>query len=160
MRKFAMPRKSLRDLAGAVTRAARSVIAPASLFTTTAPTPADLPAVGLYEADEMPAVADIEAAARTYNDAADQARRADRGKRAARKVLDRLPIGTYGGWTVDRVDSSRQTTDLDAIRKLFKQHGLGAVPMKSSAPSLKVSRVDAMAAGADLVAVAPKAVAA
>ncbi|OKI14212.1 hypothetical protein A6A07_13765 [Streptomyces sp. CB03911] len=154
-----MPRKSLRDLAGAVTRAARSVIAPATLFTTT-PAPADLAPVGLYEADEMPAVADIEAAARTFNDAADQARRADRGKRAARKILDRLPIGTYGAWTVDRTPSSRQTADLDAIRKIFKQHGLGPVPMKSSAPSLKVARVDAMAAGADLVAIAPKAVAA
>jgi hypothetical protein len=155
-----MPRKSLRDLAGVVTRAARSVIAPATLFTSTTPAPADLPTVGLYEADEMPAVADIEAAARTFNDAADQARRADRGKRAARKILDRLPVGTYGNWAVDRVDSSRQTADLDAIRKLFKQHGLGPVPMKQSAPSLKVSRVDAMAAGAELVAIAPKAIAA
>ncbi|MFD7982146.1 hypothetical protein ACFV4M_02035 [Kitasatospora indigofera] len=160
MRKFAMPRKSLRGLAGAVTRAARSIIAPATLFVSTTPALADLPTVGLYEADEMPAVADIEAAARTFNDAADQARRADRGKRAARKILDRLPVGTYGGWTVDRTPSSRQTADLDAIRKIFKQHGLGPVPMKSSAPSLKVARVDAMAAGADLVAIAPKAIAA
>ncbi|OKI14203.1 hypothetical protein [Streptomyces sp. CB03911] len=149
-----------RRSASSVTRAARSVIAPATLFASTTPAPADLPTVGLYEADEMPAVADIEAAARTFNDAADQARRADRGKRAARKILDRLPVGTYGGWTVDRTPSSRQTADLDAIRKLFKQHGLGPVPMKSSAPSLKVARVDAMAARTDLVAISSKAIAA
>ena len=149
-----------RRSANSVTRAARSVIAPATLFTSTTPAPADLPTVGLYEADEMPAVEDIEAAACTFNDAADQARRADRGKRAARKILDRLPVGTYGGWTVTRVDSSRQTADLDAIRKLFKQHGLGPIPMKQSAPSLKVARVDTMAAGAELVAISSKVMAA
>jgi hypothetical protein len=42
--------------------------------------------------------------------------------------------------------------DLDAVRKIFRQHGLGPVPMKASAPSLRISRVesDALApAGTD-----------
>lgn len=153
MAKFAMPRQSLRALTGAVTRAARSVLAPATLFTTDV-APADLPAVGLYEPDEIPPIEDIEAAAREYDRAADQARRADRGKRAARKILDRLPIGTYGAWVVERIPSSRQTADLDKIRETYKRMGLGPVPMKSSAPSLKVSKVAVVAE------LAPKAVAA
>lgn len=152
MMQLLMPR-NLRAFTGAVTRAARSVLAPATLFTTQA-APADLPPVGLFEADEIPPVEDIEAAARTYNDAADQARRADRGKRAAKKILDRLPIGTYGSWLVERIPSSRQTADLDQIRATYKRMGLGPVPMKSSAPSLKVSKVAVVAE------LAPKAVAA
>ena len=94
-----------------------------------------------FTPDELPAVELIEAAAREFNRAADQARRADRGKRAARKILDRLPAGTYGGWLVERVPSVRQTADLDAIRAIFKANGLGPVPMKGSAPSLKVTQV-------------------
>ncbi|MCG6497618.1 hypothetical protein [Kitasatospora sp. A2-31] len=151
-----MPGKSSQSLARAAARAIRSVIAPATLFTPAAPAPAVEPVTapdpaGLYEPDEMPAVEDIEAAARTYHAAADQARRADRGKRAAKKILDRLPAGTYAGWKVERVASGRQTADLDEIRRIFKQHGLGPVPMRASAPSLKVSQVEAPAV---LVAVA------
>lgn len=108
---------------------------------------------GLYDADEMPAIEDIEAAAGQYSKAAAQARAGDRGKRAAKKVLDRLPAGRYGAWLVSRVVSNRQTADLDAIRAIFKQHGLGDVPMKSAAPSLKVERavVEATAPEAELV---------
>ena len=102
----------------------------------TQPEPADE-----FTPDELPAVELIEAAAREYNRAADQGRRADRGKRAARKILDRLPAGTYGGWLVERVPSARQTADLDAIRAIFKANNLGPVPMKGSAPSLKVKQV-------------------
>ncbi|MEW2083501.1 hypothetical protein [Streptomyces sp. NPDC005283] len=109
---------------------------------------------GLYEADEMPAVEDIEAAAGQYSKAAELARAGDRGKRAAKKVLDRLPAGRYGAWLVSRVTSNRQTADLDAIRTIFKAHGLGDVPMRQSAPSLKVERLadaDETAAAAELV---------
>lgn len=102
----------------------------------TQPEPADE-----FTPDELPAVELIEAAAREFDRAADQARRADRGKRAARKILDRLPAGTYGGWLVERVPSARQTADLDAIRATYKRLGLGAVPMKTSAPSLKLKQV-------------------
>ncbi|MFB6889454.1 hypothetical protein ACFCX4_09100 [Kitasatospora sp. NPDC056327] len=145
-----MPGKSSLALARTAVRAIRSVVTPASLFTTPAPAPAPGPVTapdpdGLYGPDEMPAADDIAAASRAYHDAADQARRADRGKRGARKILDRLPAGVYGAWRVDRVSSARQTADLEAIRRIFKEHGLGPVPMKASAPSLKVTRVQAPA---------------
>jgi len=94
-----------------------------------------------YSPEDMPPLDDILAAAAEYNRAADQARRADRGKRAARKILDRLPVGRYGVWDVERVPSGCQTADLDEIRKIFKAHGLGPIPMKTSAPSLKVKKV-------------------
>lgn len=141
MRKFAMPRRVLN--------AVREAIAPiaAAIAPATPNTPAvHIPPVGLFEADEIPSVEEIDAAAREFNRAADQARAADRGKRAARKILDRLPIGTYGGWRIEREPSGRQTADLDAIKKLFKAHGLGEIPMKASAPSLKVVKAEAPAA--------------
>ncbi|MFF2077131.1 hypothetical protein ACFVXG_20505 [Kitasatospora sp. NPDC058162] len=129
-----------------IARAIRSAVNPASLFTTAA-VPALAPTVpaeitGEYTPDEMPAAEAIEAAARSYYHAADQARRSDRAKRAAKKVLDRLPAGVYSGWSVERVPSGRETVDLNAVRAIFKAHGLGAVPMKQSAPSLKVTLVE------------------
>ncbi|MER6601854.1 hypothetical protein [Streptomyces parvus] len=132
-----------RRLATIVSDAVRSVVSPASLMAEVeapAPTAAPDPA-GLYEADEIPPVADIEAAAAAFDVAAQQARAGDRGKRAAKKILDRLPAGRYGNWLVTRTVSNRQTADLDKIRAIFKAHGLGPVPMKSSAPSLKVERL-------------------
>ncbi|NGO43765.1 hypothetical protein [Streptomyces ureilyticus] len=103
-----------------------------------APDPADV-----LDADELPAVETIAAAAREYERATDQARRADRGKRAAKKVLDKLPAGIYGGWKVFRTPSSRQTPDLAAITATYKKLGLGPVPMKACAPSLKVEQIEA-----------------
>jgi hypothetical protein len=96
----------------------------------------------LFTPDELPPLDDILSAAAEYNRASDQARRADRGKRAARKILDRLPVGHYGPWLVERVPSGRQTADLDEIRATYKRLGLGDVPMKPAAPSLKVKRVE------------------
>jgi hypothetical protein len=107
---------------------------------TTAPAverPADDPA-DVFTADEMPALSDITAAAEKYLQAAEQARTADRARRAARKILDRLPAGRYGAWTVERIDNAREIADLDAIRAVFAAHGLGDVPMRRVAPSLKV----------------------
>ncbi|WP_333768160.1 hypothetical protein [Streptomyces sp. IBSBF 2435] len=133
------PRRMLSRLSDAF----RSVVAPAALVVDQAPVvpdPADA-----YTPDELPDLADIEAAAAELARAADQARRADRGKRAARKILDRLPAGLYGQWLVSRTPSSRQTADLDAIRATYKRLGLGPVPMKQSAPSLKVERAKAPA---------------
>lgn len=132
--------RRVRDLVGTVADAVRSVIKPASLVEAP-PVEAPDPA-GLYEASELPAVETIEAAARELDRAADQARRADRGKRAAKKVLDRLPSGIYGSWRVFRTPSSRQTPDLAEITRIFKAHGLGPVPMKACAPSLKVEAVE------------------
>lgn len=108
---------------------------------TPAPEPTDL-----YTADDMPSVEAIEAAAADYNTAAELARRADRGKRAARKILDRLPAGPYGAWQVERVPNAREVADLEAIRAIFKANGLGPVPMKDCAASLKVTRVEAVPA--------------
>jgi hypothetical protein len=111
---------------------------------TEAPDPADV-----LTADELPEVETIEAAAREYERAADQARRADRGKRAAKKVLDKLPAGLYGRYKIWRTPSSRQTPDLAAITAKYKELGLGPVPMKACAPSLKVELVEAAPAAAE-----------
>jgi hypothetical protein len=146
--------RTVRGMLGTLTDAVRSVVAPAALVADqaeTASVEAPDPA-GLYEADELPAVEQIETAAREYERAADQARRADRGKRAAKKVLDRLPAGMYGTWRVFRTPSSRQTPDLAEITRIFKANGLGPVPMKACAPSLKVELVE-VAPAADEFAV-------
>lgn len=132
----------------AIARTALRIADAASEFTAQLPAPRVEQPADVYGLDDMPALADIEAAAREYERAADQARRADRGKRAARKILDRLPAGTYGAWLVERISNNRQTADLDEIRRIFKQHGLGPVPMKQSAPSLKVKQ--AATAGAPI----------
>jgi hypothetical protein len=148
-------RHTLRGLLGTVSDAIRSVTAPAALVADKAEAPAAVEApepAGLYEPDEMPDTATIERAALSLDLANDNARRADRAKRAARKVLDRLPAGTYGTWIVERVTSNRQTADLDAIREMYKRHNLGAVPMKANAPSLKVRRAELVPA--DITAVA------
>ncbi|WP_328845436.1 hypothetical protein [Streptomyces sp. NBC_00258] len=129
--------RTVRGLLGAV----RSAIRPASLGEQKTAVEAPDPA-GLYEADELPDTDVIEAAARELERAADQARRADRGKRAAKKVLDKLPSGIYGSWRVFRTPSSRQTPDLAEITRIFKANGLGPVPMKACAPSLKVEAVE------------------
>lgn len=94
---------------------------------------------GVFGPDEMPPLPEIEAEAARFFLAATQTRDADRVKRATRKLLDRLPAGRYGAWTVERVDNAREVADLDAIRKIFQANGLGAVPMKPCAPSLKVN---------------------
>lgn len=130
-----------------VADAVRSIVDPAALVQAQQPAVVETPAsaadpADLYTADEMPALADIERAALSLDLANDNARRADRAKRAARKVLDRLPAGRYGAWIVERATSNRQTADLDAIRAIFKAHGLGPVPMKTNAPSLKVRRAE------------------
>ena len=106
----------------------------------------------LFTDDEMPSLVDIAAAAEKYVHAAEQARTADRAKRAAKKLLDRLPAGRYGAWDVERVDNAREVADLDAIRAIFAAHDLGEVPMKPCAPSLKVAIAAELAPVAALVA--------
>jgi hypothetical protein len=131
--------RSARRFAGAVADTVRETVAAATeeqAGPVLAADPADV-----YGEDEMPTAEEIEAAAVSYAKAMDQARAGDRGKRAARKLLDRLPAGLYGRWAVSRVESSRQVADLDAIRAIFKAHGLGPVPMKTPAPSLRVERM-------------------
>jgi hypothetical protein len=64
--------------------------APASTVVTTAQ-----PITSVTEAVPavLPPLADIEAAAAAFAEAADQARAADRAKRAAKRLLDRIPAG-------------------------------------------------------------------
>ncbi|MCX5522996.1 hypothetical protein OG342_08990 [Streptomyces bobili] len=139
--------RTLRGVAGLVADAVRSVVNPAALVTEVeAPAPVEATEAGLYTEAEMPDVATIARAALGFDLAADNARAADRSKRKHRKVLDRLPAGQYGGWLVRRVSSSRQTVDLDAVRRIFAEHNLGDVPMRDTAPSLRVERIDTPAA--------------
>ncbi|MTE22605.1 hypothetical protein F0L17_26620 [Streptomyces sp. TRM43335] len=127
----------VRRAARTVSDAVRSVVAPAALVRTeTVPDPADA-----YGPEEMPAPEAIETAAADYAAACDQARAADRGKRRAKKTLGRLPAGRYGRWLVERVPSSRQTPDLEAIRATYARLGLGDVPMRPCAPSLRVTEL-------------------
>lgn len=106
----------------------------------------------MFDADELPPLADIAAAAREYQRATEQTRAAERTKRAARKLLDRLPAGRYGAWQVERVGNAREVADLEAIRAIFDAYNLGKVPMKRVAPSLKVVIVPELANVASLVA--------
>ena len=139
-----------RRLLTTARNAIRSVVTPAALVTAqaeqapaepvTAPDPD-----GLYTADDMPDVEIIEAAARTYDRAVVEARRADRGKRAAKKLLDRLPAGLYGTWAISRKESSRKVVDLEAVAATYKRLGLGPVPMKVCAASLVVAYAEANA---------------
>lgn len=146
----ATARRTVRGVLGTIADAARSVVAPAALVEAKAaateapaaePTEAPDPQ-GLLSEDEMPDVADIERAALSFDLACDNARQADRTKRKHRKLLDKLPAGTYGQWLVRRVPSNRQTPDLVAIRATYERLGLGDIPMRDAAPSLRVERAE------------------
>ncbi|MFD9496853.1 hypothetical protein ACFWA1_35865 [Streptomyces sp. NPDC060005] len=129
--------RRIRSTARTVSDAVRSVVAPASLVRSTAPAvpdPADV-----FTDEDMPSVEDIETTAAPYTTACDKARAGERGKRKARKLLDRLPAGTYGRFTVERAPSSRQTPDLESIRATYARLGLGPVPMRSCSPSLRIT---------------------
>ena len=128
------------QLAATARRVVYGAGVPATLAVQPVPDPADL-----FTTDELPPLADIQAAAEKFLRATEQTRAADRTKRAARKLLDRLPACRYGAWQVERVANAREVADLDAIRAIFKTHGLGDVPMKGCAPSLKVDLVPALA---------------
>lgn len=128
------PRRFLGRLAAGLRELTHS--APSQPAPVAAPEPANL-----FTADELPALADIEAAAAEYDRAAAAARAADRSKRKSKKLLDRLASGRYGSWQVSRVESNRQVADLTEIARIFKAHGLGPVPLRQAAPSLRVERV-------------------
>ncbi|MFH8797675.1 hypothetical protein [Streptomyces sp. NPDC017941] len=130
--------RTARRAVRVVSDAVRSVVAPSALVRSAQPDPVPDPE-GMFTAEEMPSVEDIETAAADYAAACDRARAGDRGKRKARKILDRLPAGCYGGWIVERVPSSRQTPDLDSIRATYARLGLGPVPMRTCAPSLRIT---------------------
>lgn len=142
--------RTVRGLIGTLVESAADAIrslAPTEAPVVEAPDPTDI-----YTDDNMPAVEDIERAAFGFDLAADSARAADRAKRKYRKLLDRLPAGTYGQWLIRRVTTNRQTVDLDAVRRIFKENGLGDVPMRDAAPALRVERIDTVPADAELLA--------
>ncbi len=147
--------RTVRGLLGNLVEAAATAVRSIAPTDTPAdqPAPAEAPdPTDVYTDDDMPDASAIEAAAAEYERATDQARRADRGKRAAKKVLDKLPADIYGAWRVFRTPSSRQTPDLAEITRIFKAHNLGPVPMKPCAPSLKVERIETVPADADTLA--------
>lgn len=127
-----------RTAARTAADAVRSVVTPAALVRDHAPVTVPDPA-DVYTDDEMPTAEEIDAAADAYTTACDEARAADRGKRRAKKTLGRLPAGLYGRWLIERVPSSRMTPDLEAIRAAYQRHGLGDVPMRPCAPSLRLT---------------------
>jgi len=141
---------ALRILLAAAVR--YGAITPAAAPTVKQPIPAAITAPPVAEQtetapadlvadEELPPLADIEAAAESFLQASEQARVADRARRAARKVLDRLPAGRHGRFVIEYVDNAREIADLESIRAVFAAHGLGDVPMRRSAPSLRVSFV-------------------
>lgn len=122
-------------------RGLRQVPAVAAVATTTTPT-TSAPAPKVAIKGEAPEVEDIQAAARLYDQAREQANTAARTKRKAEKTLKGVADGTYGPVTIERVPSGRQTADLDKIRAIFAEHGLGDLPMKACAPSLTITWAD------------------
>ncbi|KQC39091.1 hypothetical protein UK82_07260 [Frankia sp. ACN1ag] len=114
-------------------------LAPAVLPAPVVAEPAPVAAPVLFAVDELPPLEVIDAAAVAFDRAGEAARVADRGKRKARKLLDLLPDGVYGRVTVERVQSAKQTPDLDRIRADYARAGLGEVPMRDVAPALRVT---------------------
>jgi hypothetical protein len=140
-------------MVGALVETAADTLRSLAPAETETPAPVEAPdPTDVYADDDMPAVDTIEQAAREYDRAADQARRADRAKRASKKILDRLPAGIYGRFRIFRTPSSRQTPDLAAITATYKRLGLGPVPMKACAPSLKVELLDTVQADIEQLA--------
>jgi hypothetical protein len=81
----------------------------------------------------------IEAACLQYSGGIEMRRTADRTIRPARKVLDAIDDGIYGDWEVARVESGRETADLDEITRILAFFGL-TVPMKPVADTLRITR--------------------
>mgnify|MGYP001095778344 CR=1 FL=1 len=93
------------------------------------------------DVEEPPTAEEIAEAAEAHEAARLVYNEGSRGKRAARKVLDRTPTGTYAGWLVTWVQSSRREWDRDAIAAVFAELGR-PIPTKPTAPQLKLSRVE------------------
>lgn len=91
--------------------------------------------------DEPPTAEEVVTAIEEHESAREQYNAGARGKRAARKTLDRTPTGEYGDWSVTWVQSSRRTWDNDAIAAVFAELGR-EIPTKPSAPTLKLTRAD------------------
>lgn len=112
-----------------------------AVFAEVAPVEAKTPAPLAVEdiKGQVPQVAVIEKAARDYDQARLDLNTATRRKNKAAKTLAETPDGTYGLVTVERFASTRQVPDLDAIKALLAEHGLGDMPMKTCAASLQLT---------------------
>lgn len=93
------------------------------------------------DVEEPPTAEEIAEAAEAHEVAREAYNLGSRGKRAARKILDRTPTGEYLGWAVSWVQSSRREWDRDAIAAVFAELGR-EIPTKAAAPTLKVTRVE------------------
>jgi hypothetical protein len=65
-------------------------------------------------------------------------------KRKVEKTVKSLTPGVYGTWAV-RFTPGRKTTDMDAVRAFYAANG-AEVPTKECAPSVKITRVEQIAA--------------
>lgn len=92
---------------------------------------------GPADVDDVPTVAEVEKAAEAHEDARTTYNEGARGKRAARKVLDRAVSGIYGSWVVSWVQPNRREWDRAAIEKVFADLGR-EIPTKPAAPQLKL----------------------
>lgn len=101
--------------------------------------------------DDLPTVEEIEAAAERHEEGRTQYNEGARIKRASRRVLDRVPTGLYGPWSVSWVQSARREWDRDAIEAVFRELGR-EVPTRTASPQLKLTQVVP-----DLVAPEPEA---
>ncbi|MCK9895220.1 hypothetical protein [Frankia sp. AgB32] len=135
------------------TAAARVLAAVQPAPTAAAPTKASTP---LFAEAEMPAVAEIEATGDVHQAGAEARRAGNRSVDRAKKLLERLPDGVYGRVTIAREESSRMVVDLDAVAATYRQHGLGEVPMRRCAPTLRVTVAPAVVlpAGVELAVAA------
>jgi hypothetical protein len=79
------------------------------------------------------------AALKAYYEAGAVIREADRDKRRAKKAIEALKAGIYGGWLLRWKPSTRQVVDLEAVTETYRRLGLGPVPMRNCADSLDVS---------------------
>lgn len=103
--------------------------------------PADVETVvGGPEGDDVPTVDEIVNAAEKHEGGREEYNEGARIKRAARKILDRVPSGVYGTWAVSWVQSSRREWDRDAIAAFYAKHG-EEIPTKAASPQIKLTRV-------------------
>lgn len=92
------------------------------------------------DSDEVPTVEEIANTAEKHEAGREEYNEGDRIKRAAPKILDRVPTGVYGSWSVSWVQSSRREWDRDAIADVFAELGR-EVPTKAASPQIKLTRV-------------------
>ncbi|MFK3735670.1 hypothetical protein ACI2LJ_36000 [Streptomyces sp. NPDC088090] len=121
------PFKGLRRLG----RSFAGLLRPAALAETTVSGPSG---------DDLPTPDEIMAAAERHEEAREEYNGASRTKRAARRVLDRVPTGIYGPWAVAWVQPARREWDREAIAAFYHRHG-EEVPTRPAPLQLKLTRV-------------------